>query len=136
MSNERLTAIIEAAFRDRAAITSQTQGDVRASVDEALGLLDSGKLRVAEQVSDAAGPEAWHVNQWLKKAVLLSFRLNDMTAIPGAPGGRQLVGQGALQIRRLGRRGIRDRGGSAPCRIAWCAAPPISRPTSSSCRAS
>ena len=87
MSHEKLADTIEAAFRDRAAIDAQTGGDVRAAVDEALGLLDQGKLRVAERLGTEDGPKAWHVNQWLKKAVLLSFRLNDMTAIAGGPGG-------------------------------------------------
>ena len=84
--HETLAATIEAAFRDRAAITAETQGEVREAVDEALGLLDTGKLRVAVR-GEGEGPDAWHVAQWLKKAVLLSFRLHDMTAIPGGPGG-------------------------------------------------
>jgi 2,3,4,5-tetrahydropyridine-2-carboxylate N-succinyltransferase len=87
MPHAKLADTIEAAFRDRAAVSPQTGGDIRAAVDEALGLLDQGKLRVAERRGDTDGPEAWHVNQWLKKAVLLSFRLNDMTAIAGGPGG-------------------------------------------------
>ncbi|WP_158811153.1 2,3,4,5-tetrahydropyridine-2,6-dicarboxylate N-succinyltransferase [Beijerinckia sp. L45] len=81
-----LAATIEDAFRDRAAITAATTGVVRDAVDEALGLLDTGTLRVAERLG-GDGPEAWHVNQWLKKAVLLSFRLNDMAPISGGPGG-------------------------------------------------
>ena len=87
MSNTTLAATIEAAFDERASVTPQTQGEVRAAVDEALGLLDSGKLRVAEREPGAEGRDAWHVNQWLKKAVLLSFRLNDMAPITGGPGG-------------------------------------------------
>jgi 2,3,4,5-tetrahydropyridine-2-carboxylate N-succinyltransferase len=87
MSHEKLADTIDAAFRDRAAITAQTGGEVRAAVDEALGLLDCGKLRVAERLGDEDSAKAWRVNQWLKKAVLLSFRLNDMTVISGAPGG-------------------------------------------------
>ncbi|GAM05402.1 2,3,4,5-tetrahydropyridine-2,6-dicarboxylate N-succinyltransferase [Novosphingobium sp. MBES04] len=63
---------IEAAFEDRANVTPASE-DVRKIVDEALGLLDSGKARVAEP----DGEGGWTVNQWLKKAVLLSFRLND-----------------------------------------------------------
>jgi 2,3,4,5-tetrahydropyridine-2-carboxylate N-succinyltransferase len=55
---------------------------VREAVEGALGALDEGRLRVAEKVSGQ-----WRVNQWLKKAVLLSFRLNDMAEIPGGPGG-------------------------------------------------
>ncbi|MBH0114277.1 2,3,4,5-tetrahydropyridine-2,6-dicarboxylate N-succinyltransferase [Novosphingobium sp. YJ-S2-02] len=63
---------IEAAFEDRANVTPASE-DVRKIVEEALGLLDSGKARVAEP----DGEGGWKVNQWLKKAVLLSFRLND-----------------------------------------------------------
>ena len=85
-AHETLAATIEAAFRDRAAVSAETRGEVREAVDEALGLLDRGALRVAER-REGDGPQAWHVNQWLKKAVLLSFRLNEMTAIPGGPGG-------------------------------------------------
>ncbi|MGH6822619.1 MAG: 2,3,4,5-tetrahydropyridine-2,6-dicarboxylate N-succinyltransferase [Methylocella sp.] len=82
-----LERIINAAFDDRANVNPQTQGKVRATVEEVLGLLDSGKLRVAEKIKGASGPGSWKVNQWLKKAVLLSFRLNGMAAIPGGPGG-------------------------------------------------
>ncbi len=82
-----LERIIGAAFDDRARIDAMTTGGIRNAVDAALRLLDSGKLRVAEKIEGASGPGAWKVNEWLKKAVLLSFRLNDMTAIPGGPGG-------------------------------------------------
>ena len=77
-----LQAIIEKAWDERDAITIDTDGEVRAAVVEALNLLDSGARRVAEKVDGD-----WQVNQWLKKAVLLSFRLNDMETIPGGPGG-------------------------------------------------
>ncbi|MEZ5654789.1 MAG: 2,3,4,5-tetrahydropyridine-2,6-dicarboxylate N-succinyltransferase [Sphingobium sp.] len=77
-----LIAAIDAAWEDRANINSETEGDVRAAVDETLSLLDSGELRVAEPVSDG-----WQVNQWAKKAVLLSFRLNDNAIIEGGPNG-------------------------------------------------
>ncbi len=86
MSHDALAATIEAAFDDRAAVNAGKRGAVRDAVDDALGLLDSGTLRVAER-GDGEGPRAWRVHQWLKKAVLLSFRLNDMSAIPGGPGG-------------------------------------------------
>jgi 2,3,4,5-tetrahydropyridine-2,6-dicarboxylate N-succinyltransferase len=82
-----LETIVEAAFDDRASIDVGTQGEVRNAVEAALHLLDTGKLRVAEKIEGASGPGSWKVNQWLKKAVLLSFRLNDMAAIPGGPGG-------------------------------------------------
>jgi 2,3,4,5-tetrahydropyridine-2-carboxylate N-succinyltransferase len=82
-----LEKIIDAAFEDRANVNAQTQGEVRAAVEEALALLDAGKLRVAEKIPGATGPGSWTVHQWLKKAVLLSFRLNDMQVIEGGPGG-------------------------------------------------
>ncbi len=82
MSRENLTKIIDDAFAGRDRITPKTKGAVRNAVDEALNLLDAGKARVAER---QAGGQ-WHVNQWLKKAVLLSFRLSDMSVIPGGPG--------------------------------------------------
>jgi 2,3,4,5-tetrahydropyridine-2-carboxylate N-succinyltransferase len=82
-----LQALIEAAFEDRAAIDASTTGDVRDAVNEALRQLDSGAARVAEKVPGASGRESWRTHQWLKKAVLLSFRLNDMAPISGGPGG-------------------------------------------------
>ena len=81
--SEQLQATIEQAWDNRDAISIGTTGEVRDAVVEALNLLDSGARRVAEKGTDGA----WHVNQWLKKAVLLSFRLNDMETIPGGPGG-------------------------------------------------
>ena len=77
-----LQAVIDAAFDDRANISASTTGQVRDAVNEALALLDSGKARVADKDGGT-----WHVNQWLKKAVLLSFSLNDMSMIKGAPDG-------------------------------------------------
>ncbi len=82
MKASEIEPIIEAAWEDRDAVGPATKGEVRAAVEAALELLDSGRSRVADKRDGA-----WHVNQWLKKAVLLSFRLNDMTAIPGGPGG-------------------------------------------------
>jgi 2,3,4,5-tetrahydropyridine-2-carboxylate N-succinyltransferase len=86
MPSSALAETIEAAFRDRAAVNAATTGDIRDAVNEALDLLDRGKARVAERLG-GEGAGAWHVNQWLKKAVLLSFRLNDMAPISGGPGG-------------------------------------------------
>ena len=83
MSHADLATIIETAWEERDGVSTATRGSVREAVEEALGLLDSGKARVAEKTGD----EDWRVNQWLKKAVLLSFRLNDMAPIPGGPGG-------------------------------------------------
>ncbi len=76
-----LQALVEAAYEDRDTIGPQTTGEVREAVDATLDLLDKGAVRVAER-TDAG----WTVNQWLKKAVLLSFRLNPMGLIPGGPG--------------------------------------------------
>jgi 2,3,4,5-tetrahydropyridine-2-carboxylate N-succinyltransferase len=81
--SSQLQSIIETAFDNRAEVNFETGGEIRHAVNEALALLDAGTARVAEPGEDGH----WSVNQWLKKAVLLSFRLNDMTAIPGAPGG-------------------------------------------------
>ena len=83
MSHADLARTIEAAWEDRAHVGADTRGPVREAVEAALALLDSGEARVAEKSDD----QDWHVNQWLKKAVLLSFRLNDMALIPGGPGG-------------------------------------------------
>jgi 2,3,4,5-tetrahydropyridine-2-carboxylate N-succinyltransferase len=82
MPHAELTRTIDAAFEDRNAITPKTKGAVRKAVDKALDLLDSGQMRVAEKQAD----KSWRVNQWLKRAVLLSFRLNDMSVIRGGPG--------------------------------------------------
>lgn len=82
MKPAELSKIIDDAFADAAKIGPKTKGKVRKAVEEALELLDKGKARVAER--DANGN--WLVNQWLKKAVLLSFRLNDMGVIKGGPG--------------------------------------------------
>jgi 2,3,4,5-tetrahydropyridine-2,6-dicarboxylate N-succinyltransferase len=82
-----LETIVDAAYDDRANIDLGAQGEVRDAVEAALHILDTGKLRVAEKIEGASGPGSWKVNQWLKKAVLLSFRLHDMAAIPGGPGG-------------------------------------------------
>jgi len=80
---EALATTIDAAWEDRDAINFDTRGSVRDAVVDAIRLLDAGSARVAEP--DGAG--GWRVNQWLKKAVLLSFRLNDMVEIPGGPAG-------------------------------------------------
>src|SRR5271163_1688109 len=82
----RLQSLIEHAFEERAKITPQTKGEVRDAVEAALDLLDRGKARVAEKLPGATGPNSWKVNQWLKKAVLLSFRLNDNALVHGGPG--------------------------------------------------
>jgi 2,3,4,5-tetrahydropyridine-2-carboxylate N-succinyltransferase len=86
MTDVRLQTLIEKAFEERAKITAATKGDVRDAVEAALDLLDRGKARVAEKLPGATGPNSWKVNQWLKKAVLLSFRLNDNALVHGGPG--------------------------------------------------
>ncbi len=82
MSHAKLASTIDAAFEARETIGPKTKGAVRKAVSDALELLDNGKARVAERQADGS----WRVNQWLKKAVLLSFRLNDMSVIQGGPG--------------------------------------------------
>jgi len=77
-----LEKIIETAFEARESVSTTTRGEVREAVDAALGLLDKGAVRVAERQGDGT----WRVNQWLKKAVLLSFRLAPMEIIKGGPG--------------------------------------------------
>src|SRR6202161_2682109 len=86
MTDVRLQTPIEKAFEDRATINASRRGDARDAVDEALDLLDRGKARVAEKLPSATRPNSWKVHQWLKKAVLLSFRLNDNALIDGGPG--------------------------------------------------
>jgi 2,3,4,5-tetrahydropyridine-2,6-dicarboxylate N-succinyltransferase len=86
MTDARLQTQIEKAFEDRATINAATRGHARDAVEEALDLLDQGKARVAEKLPGASGPNSWKVNQWLKKAVLLSFRLNDNVLVEGGPG--------------------------------------------------
>ncbi|MBN8831282.1 MAG: 2,3,4,5-tetrahydropyridine-2,6-dicarboxylate N-succinyltransferase [Sphingomonadales bacterium] len=81
MTHTTLIATIDAAWEDRANIGLTTMGDVRVAVNKALALLDSGEARVAEPTGTG-----WQVNQWLKKAVLLSFRLNDNALIDNGPG--------------------------------------------------
>jgi 2,3,4,5-tetrahydropyridine-2-carboxylate N-succinyltransferase len=81
---EALQQAIDAAWEERDTISPATRGETRSAVDTALAMLDSGEARIAEKTGDW-----WVVHQWLKKAVLLSFRLAPMELIPGAPGGAQ-----------------------------------------------
>ena len=110
MSAEHLQHTIDAAWQARDGISAATGGEVRAAVEAALDLLDSGRARVAEK---RAG--AWHVNQWLKKAVLLSFRLYDVAPIPGGPGAEtpwfdkvpsKFTGWGETEFRAAGFRAV------------------------------
>ena len=81
METVQMKEIIERAWEARDALSPASSGEEREAVEAALNALDSGTLRVCEK-----NDGAWTVNQWLKKAVLLSFRLNDMMAIAGGPG--------------------------------------------------
>jgi len=110
MAHIELETIIDAAFETRNEIAPSTRGAVREAVETALNLLDRGEARVAER-----GPNGfWRVNQWLKKAVLLSFRLNDMRLIGGGPGGAswwdkvpsKFAGWGEAQFREAGFRAV------------------------------
>jgi 2,3,4,5-tetrahydropyridine-2,6-dicarboxylate N-succinyltransferase len=82
MSHDDLVRTIDAAFAHASDVGPATKGAVREAVDSALDLLDRGEARVAEKQANGT----WRVNQWLKKAVLLSFRLNDMTVVANGPG--------------------------------------------------
>jgi len=77
-----LQAVVERAWEERDGIGMSTKGEVRQAVDSAIAALDRGEARIAEKEGGN-----WTVHQWLKKAVLLSFRLNPMEAIAGGPGG-------------------------------------------------
>ncbi|AJY47341.1 2,3,4,5-tetrahydropyridine-2,6-dicarboxylate N-succinyltransferase [Martelella endophytica] len=105
-----LEQTIETAFENRGEISISTTGEIREAVEESLNLLDSGKARVAEKQESGA----WKVNQWLKKAVLLSFRLNDMEVVKGGPGDAtwwdkvpsKFAGWGDNQFRAAGFRAV------------------------------
>ncbi|MCC6205362.1 MAG: 2,3,4,5-tetrahydropyridine-2,6-dicarboxylate N-succinyltransferase [Hyphomicrobiales bacterium] len=105
-----LEGAIEKAFDARDGISASTGGEVRDAVETALNLLDRGEARVAERQADGQ----WKVNQWLKKAVLLSFRLNAMEIIEGGPGGAswwdkvpsKFSGWGAVDFERAGFRAV------------------------------
>ncbi len=109
MTHAALQATIEKAFDDRDSINTDTKGEVRDAVNTALNLMDKGEARVADKSSGA-----WVVNQWLKKAVLLSFRLNDMAMISGGPGGSswwdkidsKFLGWGEADFRQAGFRAV------------------------------
>src|SRR5580704_214081 len=118
-----LAKTIDSAFDQRETIGPSTKGAVREAVEQALDLLDRGTARVAEKTASGK----WQVNQWLKKAVLLSFRLNDMVEIPGGPGHAAWW----TRCRRssiIGATRTFARPVFAPCPAAWCAARPTSRP--------
>ena len=97
-----LKAIIEAAFEDRENITpSAAPADVKQAVSDAIALLNSGEARVAEKIAGE-----WVVHQWLKKAVLLYFRLHNNGVMEGAESSvvcvfEPFLRQGSAEIRRL-----------------------------------
>ncbi len=110
MNASQLETVIDQAWEDRDSVTPATTGEIRDAVEAALEALDSGQSRVAEKINGE-----WIVNQWLKKAVLLSFRLNDMTTIPGGPGENtnwfdkvpsKFAGWGEEQFRAAGFRAV------------------------------
>jgi 2,3,4,5-tetrahydropyridine-2-carboxylate N-succinyltransferase len=104
-----IVARIEAAWDNRAEIGFSTEGQVRDSVEKTLAALDAGEIRVAEKKDGA-----WTVNQWVKKAVLLSFRLNDNQIITHGPGDAvwwdkvpsKFAGWGEAEFRKAGFRAV------------------------------
>lgn len=100
-----LPATIDAAWEDRANIGTGTTGAVRDAVEAALELLDSGQARVAEP-----GADGWTVNQWLKKAVLLSFRLNDNAVVDGGAAGAPAYDKVPSKFAGWGENRFRDAG--------------------------
>ena len=106
MSLSALETTLNAAFEARDTVNANTKGEVRDAVELALNLLDKGEARVAERQADGK----WHVNQWLKKAVLLSFRLNDMAPITGGPGGAQWWDKVPSKFEDWGENRFRDAG--------------------------
>jgi len=121
MSLSALESTINSAFDAREGISTATRGEVREAVDHALDLLDKGEARVARR--EASGK--WKVNQWLKKAVLLSFRLNDMSAIPGGPGKASWWDKVPSKFEGWARTAF-AMPAFAPCRARSSAAPPTS----------
>lgn len=110
MSNADLERAIEAAWEVRDTITPATDGESRQAIEDTLNALDSGSLRVAEKRESGD----WHVNQWVKKAVLLGFRIKDMEMQAGGPQGAgywdkvdsKFVGWGDNQWRAAGFRAV------------------------------
>jgi 2,3,4,5-tetrahydropyridine-2,6-dicarboxylate N-succinyltransferase len=107
---DALARVIDAAWEARDTLSTDTKGEVRDAVEAAISLLDSGEARVATKEADGS----WTVHQWLKKAVLLSFRLNANGVISGTPGGgnwwdkvpSKFEGWGAKEFREAGFRAV------------------------------
>ena len=125
MSLSALKSTVNAASMPATASRPSTKGGVREAVDRALELLDKGGARVAERGADGK----WKVDQWLKKAVLLSFRLNDMSAIPGGPGKASWWDKVPSKFEGWGENRFREPD-SARCPARSCAARPSSPATS------
>jgi 2,3,4,5-tetrahydropyridine-2-carboxylate N-succinyltransferase len=104
MSHHALQEPIEELWERRESLSPATRGAAREAVDAALDLLDSGAKRVAEPTKGG-----WQVNQWLKKAVLLSFRLTDSTAMQG-PGGTPVWDKVPLKFAGWGENRFREAG--------------------------
>jgi 2,3,4,5-tetrahydropyridine-2-carboxylate N-succinyltransferase len=104
MAQHALQQPIEELWERRDSLSSATGGGARDAVEAALDLLDSGGARVAEPSGSG-----WHVNQWLKKAVLLSFRLTDSTAMEG-PGGAPVWDKVPLKFAGWGENRFREAG--------------------------
>ena len=123
-----LEPVIEAAWDARDAVTLTTKGEVRDAVEAVLEALDKGQLRVAEKRGPNPGGSDWHVNQWAKKAVLLSFRLNDMAVIPGGNGAATWWDKVPSKFDGWGKAsGVPQ--ASAPCPARSCGGPPSSART-------
>jgi 2,3,4,5-tetrahydropyridine-2-carboxylate N-succinyltransferase len=106
MSHSSLAKIIDDAFEKRDQVNFGTAGEIRDAVETAIELMDSGKVRAAEKQPDGS----WKVNQWLKKALLLSFRLNDSTVIEGGPGHATWWDKVPSKFDRWGENRFRDAG--------------------------
>jgi 2,3,4,5-tetrahydropyridine-2-carboxylate N-succinyltransferase len=104
MSEHRLQPAIDALWEQRDSLSPSTRGDSRAAVEAALDAMDSGELRVAEPT-----PQGWRVNQWLKKAVLLSFRLTDSSPMQG-PGGAPVWDKVPMKFAGWGENRFREAG--------------------------
>jgi 2,3,4,5-tetrahydropyridine-2,6-dicarboxylate N-succinyltransferase len=102
---DQLSAIIDAAWDTRDSISPSTKGEVRDAVEAALEGLDNGSFRVAEKASGS-----WQVNQWLKKTVLLSFRLNDNVIVEGGAGGAPAYDKVPSKFAGWGANRFRDAG--------------------------
>ncbi|HVY00887.1 MAG TPA: 2,3,4,5-tetrahydropyridine-2,6-dicarboxylate N-succinyltransferase [Pseudorhodoplanes sp.] len=106
MSHSSLAKIIDDAFEKRDQVNFGTAGEIRDAVETAIELMDSGKARAAEKQPDGS----WKVNQWLKKALLLSFRLNDSAVIEGGPGHATWWDKVPSKFDRWGENRFRDAG--------------------------